>query len=263
MSRANFRLPDAEKLMATIKAMQDEITSLRQRRTWIPVVDDALGVETGNNIWAYNDGRLFVRFPDGNVRQYNPDNAVIPTPTPTPTTTPKPKPPPPPVTRQKVWSASWSGSYKNNGDRRTDTNHLYYGNGDSYNGTQKSLIGFPSSLSTTLTGSRIKKVELYLHNIHAWWNNGVDITFGVHNNTSRPASYGGVVRNDAKTVHFGKPEAKWVVLPVSVFGAFFRLGTGNGIVIDQRTSDRAFYGFAAGVGDSSGNPPKLRVTYVK
>lgn len=263
MTNANYRLPEHERLLAQISRMQQDIVSLQQNRTWVPIVDSTPDPDSGNNIWAYQDGTLYIRFPDGNVRKYLPDTAMAPTPTPPPTTTPKPKPPPPPTTRRKVWDASWSSAYKANGDARTDTNRLYYGNGDAYNGQQRALIGFPSSVSTALTGARIKKVELYLHNIHSWWNNGVDIHFGIHNNTSEPTTYGGVVKNDIWTVHFGKPEAKWVTLPVATFGAYLRAGTGRGILIDQRSNDKSFYGYAAGVGDSSGNPPRLRITYVK
>lgn len=247
-----------DQIRQELDGLKNQIKGLSQAPLRLPVVDADPDSAQNGNVWLMEDGRLRVRNAAGTVKEYAP----VGSPGGTTTTVPKPAPPPAKKTYVSTWAATWTQAYKENGSQRTDTNHLYYGYADSFNGRQKSLIGFNwSAIKTQLTGASISKVEIYFHQIHAWWNWGAYVRFGIHNNNGQPGTYGGVVRNNVSQVTYGKPQAKWATIATEV-GVRFRDGTGRGILIDQLSSDRAFYGAAAGLSDS-GSPPYLRFTYVK
>lgn len=243
-------------MQGRIEALEQQVKSLSQAPFYVPVLDADPATDEGN-IWLMNDGRLRVRNASGTIKEYAP----VGSPGGTTTTVPKPAPPAPKRTYTKVWNATWTQSYQADNSQRSDP-ELYYGYGDSFNGRSKALIGFDyANIASNLAGSQIQRVELYFHNLHSWWNWGSYIRFGIHNNTAKPATYGGAVRTNVTQVTFGKPQAKWATIATE-FGVRFRDGTGRGVLIDQLTSDRAYYGFGAGL-TGAGSPPMIRITYVK
>lgn len=245
-----------EQLMQRMNALEQQVRSQSQSPFYIPVLDADPATDEGN-IWLMNDGRLRVRNASGTIKEYAP----VGTPGGTTTTVPKPTPPAPKKTYVGTWAATWTKSYAADNSPRSEP-ELYYGYGDSYNGRSKCLIGFnASAIHTALLGSTVTKVELFFHNLHSWWNWGSYVRFGIHNNTSQPGTYGGVVRTNVSQITYGNPQAKWATIATE-FGIRFRDNTGKGVLIDQLTNDRAYYGYGAGL-TGAGSPPQIRITYVK
>ncbi|MET8696810.1 hypothetical protein ABZV65_30220, partial [Streptomyces bauhiniae] len=155
----------------------------------------------------------------------------------------------------KYYNASWSGSYINRGSY--DSYHgsqCFQGYYSSTNGMQASLIGFPSSLGTDLSGATIQKAEVYLYYDHWFSNAGGKAVIKAHSFTSRPSSFS--CDPEAKTISWARNEGKWVDI-TSVFDST----KWRGIALDPNTSGTTYYGRARGYGQS--NPPRLKITYTK
>lgn len=234
--------------------------------TGIPTLNNDPAASTNIDIWLIaSNGQIRIRAANGDVYRYN---AETPASTPAatkPRTPPKPKPPNPTKKRYaKVWSATWSESYEGDGGRRTDNNHLYFGNyPSSGRGRQRSLIGFDyAGIQAALSGATINKVELYLHNLHSYSNSGVYIDIGGHQNSSRPGSYSGAVKYKVSSVRWGKPESAFKTVSTWI-GKALRDNVIKGILLDPRSDSISKYGYAAGVSDSGFSPPRLRITYTK
>lgn len=224
------------------------------------------------NLWMRADGRLRGRYWNGSAYVYvdypmRADIAGVPA----VPASPAPPAKPAVATSQKLTSsATWSQTYQGDGDKRTDSkgnNYLVYGNSgsDSFNGTQRALIGFDyAAIASAISGSTIKKIQLKMTNVHAYWNSGVQIYLGMHNVTSEPASWpgsGSLLLRKSAHYKFGKPQTKTVTLPIS-FATNLRAGTGKGLAIEAPSGSRDYYGFAAGVG-SGYTVPQLIITYTK
>ncbi|QFG13263.1 hypothetical protein SEA_GILGAMESH_71 [Streptomyces phage Gilgamesh] len=155
----------------------------------------------------------------------------------------------------KTYTASWSGSYAN----RSGYNS-YYGNKcvqgyySGTNGTQAALIGFPSALSSDLSGATILKAEVYLYADHWYYAAGGSAVIKAHSHASRPAKFSSDA--EAKTISWRRNEGKWVDI-TSVFDST----KWRGIALDPNSTNRTYYGSFRGAGQSY--PPKLRVTYTK
>lgn len=223
-------------------------------------------------MWMRHDGRLRGRYLNAGGTAFvyvdYPLRSDITSPPSVPAAPAPPPKPPAPRTYKTTWTATWTQTYKGDGSKRTDDKGeemLVYGSsGDSFNGTNRSLIGFNyGSIAATLSGSTVNKVELKLVNIHAYWNSGVEIYFGIHNVTGEPSSWPDDDIPRRRIVHhrFGKPQTRTVPMPLE-FATRIRAGTGKGIAIEAPSSSRDFYGYAAGVG-SGYAAPQLIVTYAK
>lgn len=247
-----------EQIQEKMDQLNRDVRAIKQQPFLIPVLDADPDVAQGN-AWLLNDGRLRVRNASGTVKEYAP----VGSPGGTTTTVAKPAPPPAKKTYVKTWGAQWTQAYRDTGAQRTDYGDtLIYGYSDSFNGRNTSLIGFDyNNIASTLSGATVTKVELYFHQLHAWWNWGAYVRFGMHSNTVKPGTYGSIVQNNMSQVTYGKPQAKWAVISTA-FGTRWRNGTAKGISIDPLTNDKAYYGRAAGI-TGAGNPPQVRITYVK
>lgn len=256
-----------------LKALMDRVKAELQTpsKFVVPFLQNDPDEKDPTNFWMTTTGRLRGRYWNGTVFVYldYPLRSDITAP---PAVTPPPPPPAKPAaarTFKTTWQAIWTQTYQGDGDKRTDSkgnNYLVYGNGgDSFNGTQRSLIGFNyGSIQSALSGSIIKLVQLRMTNVHAYWNNGVDIYFGMHNVTAEPASWpssGSLLLRRSVKQHFGKPQTKTVSLSGAI-GSAFRSGSGKGLAIEAPSGDRDYYGFAAGLG-SGYTPPQLIITYTK
>ncbi len=232
--------------------------------------DPPAGSQT--TVWLTTGGELRVRAANGTVQRFAPVTATTSTTSTTSsTTTTETKPQTTELkTYEDTFYANWGQSYKGNGSQRTDTNHLYYGYQNTFNGFQKSQIGFDdAAIRAALAGATIKKVEIYLQNLWAGYNAGVEIYFGGHNNDNKPAGYTGVVRTEVSKAHFGKPgypnsgpTSQFV--PVSNwFGEEFKADRIKGLVLHPPGTSLTYYGYAAGYSDGGYAPPAIRFTYVK
>lgn len=251
------------------------------RPTMIPVLASDPPTTDPTNIWILPDGRLRVRHLDATgttwitrefletkqaIQAHN--NALHGGSTAagagaTTSSVPPAPPKPAPRTYTKTYYGQWSATYRDTGAKRTDySTRLYYGYSDGYNGRQRSLIGFnDSQIQSDLSGSTIKYVRLKLHNVHAWWNDGATIYFGVHNSSGEPSTWPGLVRSKIAHFKFGKPQVRTVTLPLTV-GLLLRSGGGKGIALEAPSDSAEYYGWAGGVG-SSYQDPALIITYTK
>ncbi|MFE6639481.1 hypothetical protein ACFVFT_38040 [Streptomyces tendae] len=162
---------------------------------------------------------------------------------------------PTPQKYTKYYNASWSGTYS----RRSSYNSFYgntcmQGYYSSTNGTMASLIGFPSSLGSDLSGAVIIKAEVYLYFDHWYANAGGKAVIKAHSHSSRPSSFSS--DSEAKTVNWARNEGKWVDI-TSVFDS----SKWRGIALDPNSTSSTYYGRARGYGQT--NPPRLKVTYTK
>ncbi|NEW73770.1 hypothetical protein [Streptomyces rhizosphaericus] len=162
----------------------------------------------------------------------------------------------PPVTKySKTYAASWSGSYANRSSYNTSYgNRCVQGYYSSGNGTQAALVGFPSALSTDLSGAKIIKAEIYLYFEHWYSNAGGKAVIKAHKHTSRPTVFSS--DSESQTISWKRNEGKWV----DITGVFDSTSW-RGIALDPNSTSSTYYGIARGVGQT--NPPRLRVTYTK
>lgn len=242
----------------------DEFTYQPQGRYTLPALGADPGAASQINFWVgESTGRLYVRGPNGVIASYNAIAVTDLTGTPV-----SPPPPPKPTNPTKktyttTWNATWTESYQGDGNRRTNNNHLMYGRYASDYGSQASQIGFNhAAIKTALTEATVSKVEIYLYNLWSYWNDGVDVYFGAHNNSSRPNTYSGQVKYRVSKAHYGKPQAGWRTIS-NWFGESFKSGTIKGVLLDPRDGARSYYGYAAGISDGGYTPPRIRITYTK
>lgn len=171
-------------------------------------------------------------------------------------------------TKTTTFNAIWSQTYSStvNDGKRTSfergSDGMYQGSsGLSYDywGMNKSLCGF-GDLSSTLKGSSISKVQLYLKAKHFYYVAGGTIVIGYHNHSSKPSKFSHS-EYGKKTVNFSsRTEGKWIDMP-KAFGEGLRDEKYKGFSLYTTSESTKYYGEIAGVG--SGNPPKLKITYVE
>jgi hypothetical protein len=257
-----------------VAAFTREISELRRiaedsrtRPFRIPVLNEDPPEADPTNLWMFPDGRLRGRHLNTAGTAYVYREWVTSAPGSSTSATAPAAPAAAPITREDRWTAQWTQSYRSTGAARTDqgVTHLYYGSsGDLFNGMNRSLAGFDhSAIATALSGSTINKVYLEMTNVHAWYNSGVDVYFGIHNYSSEPATWagGGIPRQRIVSHHFGKPQTRTVPMPLE-FAQAIRDGWGKGLALEAPTTSKEFYGYAAGVG-SGITPPVLIVNYSK
>lgn len=172
-------------------------------------------------------------------------------------------PPPPPVApiKQyiKTWDASWWATY-------------WVGNGNGINSGMKSpkvaqgkppgvgylqrgAIGFPS-MTGTLSGSTIKKVEVYVYAAHWYSSAGGTLEIGTHGHTSKPTTMSEDLVTNRKSQSLKKPEGRWVTLPSTVHAGVLS-GSVRGIQAYTTSTSLSKYGYL------DGKRTKIRVTYAK
>lgn len=266
----SFNKPENElaRLGKMLGDIEQRIRQLETSRAFrLPVVSQDPPETEPINLWMMPDGRIRGRHLNAGGTAYVYREWVSTAPgSGTSGTAPAP-PTSAPQSQEGQWSAIWSHSYRQSGAQRTDggATFLYYGSsGDGFNGKNQSLIGFDyAAIAAALAGSTVTSVSLVLHNIHAWWNDGADIHFGIHNFTSKPATWagGGIPRSMIVKHHFGKPQKREVSMPLD-FATAIRDGWGKGIALESPSTSREFYGYAAGVG-SGYQLPTLKVKYAK
>jgi hypothetical protein len=246
------------RLAARISAMGAELRRLRGGLR-VPFVETDPDASAGN-MWAFPDGRVRIRMPDGTVVQLatSPDTGGT-------STVPMPTPEQQEATYQTTWEATWTRSYQQSGVARSDTN-LYWGKADAVNGVQASLIGLPyTAILAALTGATITKVEVLLHVAHTGYESGTTVFLHGHSNTAAPATLGGVGSEALASmavagVDVGELQG-WHVVSRGL-GQELADGTTRGFSLIAPSSSLEHYGEAAGVG-SGLQVPAIRITYYK
>ncbi|MEW1700117.1 hypothetical protein ACIQCR_17165 [Streptomyces sp. NPDC093249] len=162
----------------------------------------------------------------------------------------------PPIRRYtRTYKAAWSGSYSARGAYNSFYgNKLMQGYYSATNGMQSSLVGFPTSLGTDLSGATIEKAEIYLYYDHWYANSGGKAAIKAHKHTSRPSTFS--CDPEGMTIPWTKNTGKWVDIT-----RVFDSTSWRGIALDPNNSDKSYYGRARGFGETY--PPQLRVTYTR
>lgn len=249
-----------EALRDKIDDLQRQIQELTAKGTYVPVLNAAPDASYPGNIWMYPDGKLNIRDKTGAVKQ-------VALAAPSAPTSSNPTPPPQPKTYTNTWIAQWGQAYRQaGGPTGGNDRYLYHGDSgeSSYNGLQHSLIGFNySSIQSGLASSTIKKVEIWISQVHTYWNNGATQWVGLHNNSSQPGTYGGVYKDLISSYHVNPSSSGWHTISTE-FGSRIRDNVAKGVILSAPNHDRSFYGYAnGGSGTPSEQMPKIRFTYVK
>lgn len=158
-----------------------------------------------------------------------------------------------------TWSESYGANSKVKPSGQT-LGRLYQGNNgsDSF-GNQRSLIGFGTrDIQSKLIGSTIKKVEIYLHNEHFWYDKGGKASIVSHRFSSRPNTFN--YRAPITEASFSKGQGRWVILPNRI-GEQLRTGEVTGFGLFKNSNELDYYGYFSGA--TSENRPKLRITFTR
>jgi hypothetical protein len=160
----------------------------------------------------------------------------------------------------KNYAPSWAASYQGDGDKRA-TDELHQGQFDSTNGNQRSLIGFPATIQSDLSGATVTKVELWLYAIHWGPDSGGTASIGYHILTSEPATHTGAsaAEDEVRVAWSTKSGGKWCNITAM---ADDWPSTTHGVVVGPGPSTALeYYGYFRGPNQSS--PPLLKITYTK
>lgn len=134
---------------------------------------------------------------------------------------------------------------------------------DSYDwGDEWGMIGFDDGrIRAALAGSRIEKVEVYLHSLHWMYGNGGQCVIGTHNGRGWQSRAWESNHSVAQARFWQRNQGQWITLPNWV-GDNFRDNKLSGITVHAGTTNGFYYGYFAGTADGW-MKPKLRFTYVK
>jgi hypothetical protein len=169
-----------------------------------------------------------------------------------------------------TYNTNGTRSYRGDGSNR-GTAEIYQGYFDSTNDQQRSVICFPTSIASDLTGAYdIQKVELYLDCLHWGNSSGGTAVVRSHSNTSVPGTWGGVTglsSDDDRTAWSSKSGSKWCDIsqginsPQILTLSNWTSGAIRGVALYAGSNAAEYYGYFAGNGQA--NEPKLRITYRK
>lgn len=169
-------------------------------------------------------------------------------------------PPPAKKTYTKSYTADWVRSYNGSGNYMSDQDTANQGYYSSERGNQRSMIGFPGTVKTDLTGATVNKIEIYLYFQHWYSNAGGTAVIGCHG-AENPVSTSSGTASIFTSAKWPKPGGRWVTLPSSTYDEW-KSGAWCGILLGPGDSTSGtYYGKANGITGSY--KPTLRVTYTK
>jgi hypothetical protein len=183
-------------------------------------------------------------------------------------TTPDTRPPTPTpkITYTRNYSATWSGTYRSNGDfSDSHGSTMVQGDSgaDSWLNDARSLCGFNwQQIMADTKDSTIKECYITLYANHWYWNDGGTARIGTHNYTGRPSSWSGsrVVEQRINSNDWPKPGKRKVSLGTTI-GNEFKSGASKGVALGPTNGTKTQYGKFNGNGQS--NEPVLTIVYVK
>ena len=166
--------------------------------------------------------------------------------------------PPAVQTYVKTYTCTWGKTWTGENPYASAGQEAWHGNsGWQYRGQ----LGY-QSWASDVAGATITKVEVYLYCRYTYYPDGANIGIGVHSNASAPSGFTGAA--GTTTVHFAKPEGKWVTLP-SAWYPNFANGTWRGISINPNgVYTPATYAKICGTYEGAGHvASQVRITYTK
>jgi hypothetical protein len=175
--------------------------------------------------------------------------------------TPKPK-----VTYTREYAATWSGTYRSNGDfSSSHGNTMVQGDSgaDNWLNDARSLCGFNyQQIMSDTYGSTIQACYVTLYASHWYWNDGGTARIGTHNYTSRPATWADsrVAQQRITSSDWPKPGRRKVNIGTTI-GNEFKSGAAKGIALGPTNGTKTQYGKFNGNGQSY--EPVLTIVYVK
>lgn len=184
----------------------------------------------------------------------------------TPSSTDKAARPAPKVEYTKTYTATWSGTYRSNGDHSPshDATMIQGNSGaDTWLNDSRGLCGFNyTQIKRDLAGATIKGCYITLYANHWYWNDGGTARIGTHTYASRPSnvSSGRYNAQRINSEEWPKPGKRKVSLGTSI-GNEFKAGTCKGIILGPTNGTKTQYGRFNGAGQL--NPPTLTFVYVK
>lgn len=217
----------------------------------------ASGIESVTVLWVEDVG-----LPQTDIAVIN-DAKVPEYQQPSNPTTPAPKPK---VTYTKTYAATWSGTYRSNGDLSSSHgNTMVQGDSgaDDWLNDARSLCGFNyKQIMADTAGSTIKECYITLYASHWYWNDGGTARIGTHNYTSKPSSWADsrVGQQRVTSSDWPKPGKRKVSLGTTI-GNEFKSGASKGIALGPTNGTKTQYGKFNGNGQSS--EPVLTIVYVK
>lgn len=149
--------------------------------------------------------------------------------------------------RSAQWVCNWSRSFYASGLRHIN-GEMYQGYYDAASGDQYSCFGFDdANIRSTISGSTINRVLLWLYAHHWYWNSGGYARIRTHN--SGPTNVYPGVSISRWVQHLNKPGGLWITLDTTV-GNEFRDNLTKGFALDARDVPRNLldYGRFDGVG---------------
>jgi len=219
------------------------------------------GVESTTLIWVEDVG-----LPKTDTVIIN-DAGVSPAGTPAPTIdTPRAVAPKPKIEYTKNYAATWSGTYRSNGDYSSSHGStMVQGNSgaDNWLNDARALCGFDyAKILADTKDATIKACYITMYANHWYWNDGGTARIGTHNYTGRPSTWSSsrVDEQRVTSSNWPKPGKRKVSLGVAV-GQDFQSGAAKGIALGPTDGTKTQYGKFNGNGQS--NEPVLTIVYVK
>jgi hypothetical protein len=172
----------------------------------------------------------------------------------------------PKITYTKNYSATWSGTYRSNGDFSGSTGATMVqgdSGSDNWLNDGRSLCGFNyNQIINDTRGATIKACYITLYASHWYWNDGGTARIGTHNYTGRPNSWSTSRVNEQRVTssNWPKPGKRKVSLGTTI-GNEFKSGASKGIALGPTNGTKTQYGKFNGNGQS--NEPVLTIVYVK
>ena len=135
--------------------------------------------------------------------------------------------------------------------------------GGSFNGTQKAIISFGTSIQGDLAGVSISKITLRLHCQHSWYNSGMTIILGYtsYADTAHPNTWNGSTNRTALT-NYDIGEGSTVTRDLTGLGLGTALANGSAKTLCVGPGagyDLNNYGYLTGPGGSSSQEPSLYI----
>jgi hypothetical protein len=152
------------------------------------------------------------------------------------------------VTHVRTFGATWSASFQQDGDKRSDTSDCYQGYYSGTNGNQKALAGFANPWPS---GETVTKVRVRITTPH--WNSasGGTLVLGSDDATAEPGSWPSGVNTDRLRTSMERGQTKWI--DVTSWGTGWRaLAFGPG-----PSTSSTYYGYSEGAGTDE---PQVEVT---
>src|SRR5688500_13333985 len=103
------RTPE-ERFLEMIAGLEARINQLESRPLQIPILDADAPAAYKGNIWAFQDGRIHLRLPDGTIKEFTGFTSSGSS-----SGTAKPPVVAQPVTQAVTWNATWSQAYRESG----------------------------------------------------------------------------------------------------------------------------------------------------